>query len=236
MSSINAQIGNLGIFGSVTPASRNSIRYVYLAADGWVGPDHFLPVNGLGNFNFYYLPEGNGFIPGGNYRVYYYAADKITHYGYDTVSYSPNGEHTNGVEVRPFNDPPATPRGVHGVIYGRIDGVAYPIPEAQIFAQPLFQLGQFIVFSRSNANGYFSIYHKNGYEAKFLPVYFFTVPPAEYYRLEMSGTVNGCFFVGTYIDVLWQPANPDNPNDASYFVAEAEYDIGNIYLNLISCQ
>lgn len=238
ISNVSAQIGELGIYGSVPEGSRDSIRYVYLqtvmAYDG--SPDHFLPVNGLGNFNFYYEPSGQGFIPADTYRVWYFAANKTTNYGYDTVSYSPNGGHTNGEEVRPFNDPPGTPRGVHGIIYGRIGGVDYPIPNAQILALPSFQFGQFGVQSRSNGDGFFSLYYKNGYGALFLPVYFQTSPPAEYYNLSIQGSVNNCFFIRSYqYDALWQPYVPDDPDSEHYFVTDAEFDWGNLILTPYSC-
>jgi hypothetical protein len=234
-----AQIGELGVYGSVPEEDAEDIYYVYLQdlyppMEGTV--DHFLPVNGLKNFNFYYSPglsNGIQFLPAGTYRVHYYGADKTTHYGYDQVTYSPNSGHTNGVEVRPFNNPPATPRGVHGIIYGRLDSGDYPLENAQVLALGLFTSA--LVQSRANANGYFSIYYKNGYGAQFLPVYFGTSPPAEYYHLSISGSVNGCFFSGYYSDVLWEPQVPNDPDDAGYFVTDAEWDTEDIFLSSTNC-
>jgi hypothetical protein len=233
-----SQIGELGIYGSVPAANRENIRYVYLqtvmAYDG--SPDHFLPVNGLGNFNFYYKQDGvNGFIPGDTYRVWYYAANKTTNYGYDQVTYSPNSAYTNGVQIRAFNSPPSTARGVHGTVYGRINGVNYPLSNALILSQGFFT--SYTHLSRTNGNGFFSIYYRNGYGANFLPVYYETFPPpVEYYTLYIQGSVNGCNFYETYpADAIWQPLETLYPADPDYYVTDAEYDWGTLVLEPDSC-
>lgn len=236
MFSVNAQIGNLGIYGSAPLEYRDNVRFVNIQAwphfDG--GIDYTLPVNGLTNFNFYYSPDGTGFFPGGVYRLSYLNADRTVAYSHDIVSYSPNKGHTFGLKVRDFNNAPATARGVHGNIFGQIGDIEYPIANAQIIAQSVHQLGTFQ--ARSNGNGYFSLYYKNGFTAEFLPVYYGNPPPAEYYDLYFSGSVNGCFFVGSRVGVvLWFPTNTTNPNSLDYFVAEAEFDLGTIVLNQISC-
>src|SRR5690242_15094273 len=100
------------------PTSRAYVRFVRLEVNNCPGCRYLqvMAVNGLTNFNLYYSVDGLGFFSGGTYKVTYLGADQTTSYGYDVVTYSPNSHHTNGVEVRPFNNPPATPRGIHGTV------------------------------------------------------------------------------------------------------------------------
>ncbi len=119
-----AQIGQLGIYGSAPEAYRSNVRYVllqdYPEFDG--GLIYFLPVNGRSNFNFYYNPEGTGFLPTGTYKLTYLNGTLNTSYGDDIVYYSANSGHTNGVQVRAFYNPPSTPLGVHGVVKVYVPG------------------------------------------------------------------------------------------------------------------
>jgi len=183
-----------------------------------------IPVNGLKNFNFYYNQNGTGFLPAGGYTVTYLSSS-FGYLAHETITYSPNSGHTNGNAVRAFNSPPDTPRGMHGLVYGRIGENVYPIPNAIVYAYPYFTFGSFAVQARTNADGYFSIYTKNGSSAEFLPVYYGTTPPAEYYSFHIQGDLNGCLFIETRSSELWQPDNTTDPSNSSYFVTEAETDL-----------
>ena len=71
---LSAQIGNLGIYGTAPgphATDCGAARYARLEiypditvedGEAW---SYTLPLNGLGNFNFYYAPDGNGFLSGG---------------------------------------------------------------------------------------------------------------------------------------------------------------------------
>lgn len=166
-----SQIGQLGIYGSAPENYRTNVRYVllqdYPEYDG--GLIYFLPVNGRSNFNFYYNPDGTGFLPTGTYKLTYLNGTLNTSYGDDIVYYSANSGHTNGVQIRAFYNPPSTPLGVHGVVKVYVPGgggTTTPLENATIRIRPLG--GGDDVLAQTNANGYFSVYYENDNFGHFL--------------------------------------------------------------------
>lgn len=130
-----------------------------------------LPLNGLKNFNFYYSADGNGFLSGGGYRVNYLNSSGSNCYGSgDIAVYSPNGGHTNGVEVRPFAGTLTEPLGVYGTVLAEIPGgggATTPLVNATVALadpDPLF-----LWKAKTNGNGYFSIYYSSFAPGEFLP-------------------------------------------------------------------
>lgn len=236
LSNVQAQIGDLGIYGSPPATYRDNVRFVRLERYPATGDDvhvQTLPVNGLRNFNFYYAPDGRSFLPGGGYRVFYLGSDEVTVYGHDVVSYAPNSGHTNGTKVRDFNSPPSTPRGLHGRLLGRINGILYPFPNAGITAVGLYQSDPVTVFT--NGDGYFNVYYQNGDARKFL-----AVDPTfghEHYSLIVQGYFHGCSFSEYFpLQALWEPYNAVYPALPSYFVDWAETDVGDLILDASNCE
>lgn len=231
----HAQIGNLGIYGSVPTTNRTNTRYVHIENADTASIGYTIPVNGLKNFNFYYIKEGTGFLPGGSYSVSYLDSSLST-LATEGVNYTPNSGHTNGTQVATaFNDPPSTPRGLHGVFYGRIGGVDYPFADAAVTV-----VGHYLqteIHVRANATGYFDAYYQNGSANAFLPVdashYY-----QEYYNVIVSGNLHGCTFATILpldFGAYWSPYNTTNPSASSYFVTDAETDIGDWFLTPIQC-
>ncbi len=221
---------------------RSSVRFVRLQTypESESALNYILPVNGLTNFNFYYKPDGDGFLSSGDYVVTYLGSNQTTSYGYDIVTYAPNSGHTNGVQVRAFNSPPSNPLGIHGVVYGQTNEFIAPIPDALIFAVPYFTFGTFSVLARTKGNGYFSFYYKNVASGEnsttFLPVFYSTSPPREYYDFLISGSVNGCnFSTSTNYHYIWQPANTTNTSISNYFVADADSDVDSLVIYIWNC-
>lgn len=221
VSSTNAQIGNLGIYGRVPDAHAEDIVYVYLVSHpAWDGsPDHFRPVNGLGNFNLYYTPDGTDFIPSSSYRVWYFGKDKTTTYGYDDVAYTANSGNTNGYQIRAFNNPPSWPVGVHGVVLAKIPGqggttTAHTNATISLAGIP----GFYFYKAKTNGNGYASVYYNSVNSSEFLPY-------SEVYDLKISGTLTfgelECDYLFYDDDaVIWTP-----PEGYVY-----QYDLGTITL------
>lgn len=234
LSTSYAQIGNLGIYGSVPTAYRANTRYVRVEpndTDDAIG--YTIPVNGLKNFNFYYLSSGMGFLPGEHYTVSYLDSTQTTMYGYEIVNYTPNSGHTNGTQVATaFNSSPSTPRGLHGRIYGTIAGVNYLFPNAKVVTVPHLQTTSVEV--RTNDNGNFYAYYQNGNARAFLPIS--TVYGYERYDLIVSGTLGGCSF-SQYInlDAIWEPYNAIDSSLSTYFVDWAETDVGDIVVSNNGC-
>jgi hypothetical protein len=179
--------------------------------------DYVIPVNGLTNFNFYYTSDGTNFLPGGTYKVTYKSLSQSL--GYDIVTYSPNAGHTNGVQVRPFNNPPATPRGINGVLTGYTKlGAVVPLSNITVIALPYFGGNSPRVLT--NADGYFSVYYENDNPNQFLHV---SAPfNYEYYRLIISGVMNGCAYTLTTDPpgFVWDVYTSD-PSSPSYYVLGA---------------
>ncbi len=232
----NAQIGNLGIYGSPVVTIRGNVQYARLDPDlppnaECDGCEQILPLNGLKNFNFWYTPDGKAFLAGGSYKVSYWDANLTTRYGdYDYVSYSPNSTHTNGVQVRAFNNPPSTSLGLHGVIlvYDENNNVV-PLPNADVTAIPVFNQTFGGASVRSNGNGYFSFYYKqSGSPDLFLPVE--SSLGSECYYLIISGSLGKCgyFHIDQLTQYVWAPSNTTNPNSSTYFVDGAETVVDNI--------
>ncbi len=241
MSNTNAQISPLnaplGIYGTVPDGpNRENVHYVYLisepALDG--SPDHFLPVNGLKNFNFYYLPDGTGFIPAGGYRVWYFGANKTTSYGFDDVNYTPNAGYTDGEEVRPFYVPdpePKLPLGVHGVVRGyNAEGQIVDLPGLQVTAyrniNGVLREGK----AKTNGDGFFSVYYgtvgtTSGFlEASPHPTILITTPEE----------IGGCtyFLLDTSGNTIYDPVTGSGAN---YFVSGASAPLGGVGTVVLPC-
>jgi hypothetical protein len=229
LSTSYAQIGNLGIYGSVLPDYRTNARYVHIENADSTSFGYTIPVNGHKNFNFLYLKDGTGFLPGGTYSVSYLDASQST-LASETVNYTPNSGHTNGTQVATaFNDPPSTPRGVHGRIYATIGGVNYLFPNATVTTVPSLQ--SVSVQVKTNDNGNFFTYYQNGNARAFLPIN--TSIGYEFYDLIVSGSLNGCTF-SRYFDLNadWHPVDPSL---STYFVDWAEVDVGDLYVPANGC-
>ena len=162
---INAQIGNLGIYGSAPEAVRQDVFYARLELDlppqyGCESCAYDLPLNGRKNFNFWYGQDGTAFLTGGKYKVSYWNANLTTRYGnYDFVEYWPNGGNTNGVEVRPYNTVTST-RGIYGTVLGYDrNGFIVPLPKLSVTAMPSWDAPSTSV--RTNGDGFFSIYYQH---------------------------------------------------------------------------
>lgn len=229
---ICAQIGTLGIHGCPPALYRENVRFVKLDFNEVDGVHNYiLPVNGLRNFNFFYTPDGTGFLPKGGYTLTYLAANQSTVLGYETVTHTPNSGNTLGTEVRPFNIPQGyetTPRGLHGIVLGNIGGTTVPLQNAQIIG---FPNGGPNVQTRTNGNGYFSIYYQNGTSGTFLSPYSIN------WAIQISGTVNGCSYFRTIPvgDIApWAPSNTGYPAEPSYYVSAAEVVV-DVPVITISC-
>ena len=226
-SSSYAQIGQLGIYGAPTIIVRANVRYVRLE-DYPVCECNFsytLPVNGHKNFNFYYTPDGMGFLPGGGYKVSYLAADQSTVYGYDIVSYSPNSGHTNGVATRAFYDPPSTPLGIHGTVYGYNSGNSSVAPINNL--RVLSILGSEAEYSKTNGNGFFSLYYTHGNTGGFLPA-------GDHWSVRITGYQDGCRYdyYESGDDVIWQPVT--DPSSYGYYVDRSEMNL-DPYIPILPC-
>lgn len=169
---------NYGIYGSApTPAGtpfpcgtpEKATLNEYPEVDP--GLNYTLPLNGSKNFNFYYTPDGNGFLSGGGYRVTYLNASGTNCYGSgDIVTYSPNSDHTNGVQVRPFNNPPATPYGARGYFLAKIPGGGgATTPPTNAVAELAHSAPFYLYKARTNGIGYVSIYYSSYSPGTFLP-------------------------------------------------------------------
>lgn len=237
LSTSYTQIGDLGIYGSPPVSYRDNVRFVRLERYPATGDNvlvQTLPVNGLKNFNFFYTPDGENFLPGGGYRVFYLGSDEVTVYGYDIVSYSPNSSHTDGVKVRDFNSPPSTPRGVHGYVWARINGIDYPFANANIVVYGESPENHHATL-RANGNGFFDAYYTNGLSGSFLPI-----DPNiehEHYNMIVTGSLNGCAFghVFNQLNAICWPLNTNDPTQATYWVTDAEADVGNLILEANNC-
>jgi len=221
-----AQIGELGIYGSPTVIFRASVRYVRLEhyPECECGFFYTLPLNGHKNFNFYYNPDGPGsFLPGGGYKVTYLGADQTTAYGYDIVSYSPNSGHTNGVAVGAFIDPPSSPLGIHGTVYGYNSAHAViPLNNLNVSAR----LGSEVAYAKTNGNGFFSAYYTYGNTATFLPT-------GDHWAVHISGFIDGCGY--DHLDnssVIWQPLT--DPTEYGYYVNGAEMNLDQ-FIPILEC-
>ena len=234
LSTSHAQIGELGIYGCPPASYRDDVRYVKLNYNEVDAVhDYILPVNGLRNFNFLYNPDGQGFLPGGGYTVIYLSANQSTVLGSETITYQPNSGHTNGNAVRPFNNPPSTPRGLHGKVYARIGGVNYPFSNASVHL--LGRTLQNNVDLKANGEGFFSAYYTNGNTGQFLPVNPL-IGGHEHYDIAITGYLSGCgFSIFLPLDAVWEPYNSVYPDLASYFVTDAETDVGDLVVNPNHC-
>jgi hypothetical protein len=219
-----AQIGGisqpLGIYGSVPVASRPNVRFVRVEVNGCSGCRvvQTTPVNGLSNFNIFYTWDGANFLTGGTYKLTYLDASLTTSYGTDIVTYSPNSHHTNGVQVRAFNSPPATPRGIHGIYQGYIPGGGGTVAPLENGTVYISAAGGYYEQARSNGDGYYSIYYDNSYPNSF-------VPAITNWNLYFSLTLNGCAYNDLrQDDIIWNPST--DPNSPNYYVAGAEVDLG----------
>lgn len=205
LSTSQAQIGPslttpLGIYGSVPTDYRANTVYVHVEpndTDNAIG--YTIPVNGRSNFNLYYTHDGNGFLPGEHYTVSYLDSSKSL-LGYEVVNYTPNAKYTTGTQASTaFNNPPSTPRGIHGYVLARIPGgggATAPLYNA------VAQVGDNQVYFnrvRTNGDGYFSIYYSTQYPGQFLA-------PNSHYDLRISGTQDGCFYFWEETDwAIWFP-------------------------------
>jgi len=224
LSTSYAQIGNLGIYGSAPTGSGMDLRYVRLDPYPDIGCEsceYVLPLNGLKNFNFYYTVDGLGFLSGGSYRLTYLDASLVpSGLRGEIVSYTPNADHTNGVTVRDFNPVPTgqpTPLGIHGVIRGYdLSGAVVPIKNALVRTS----IASYIVFARTNGNGFFSVYYANeGPVNQFL----YNAPHPS---LLIHTIQNGCsysYFVPPH-EIVWAPDT--NSSSPGYYVTDAAWNIG----------
>ncbi len=233
LSPLYGQIGYLGVYGSAPAAVRSNVRFVRIEDElQWdPGFSYVMPVNGLTNFNFYYKPDGSGFLPGGDYKVTYLDSTKTVSYGYDIVTYSPNNGHTNGVEVRPFNNSERmAPRGMHGTFLGYVPnggGSVAPIENATVSVVA----GPYSVDVRINAAGLFSIYYTNETPAQFLW-------NVQHWSLVVDGTQYGCTYQTTIPSnsmPFWHPSNTTNPALETYYVESASVPVYIPILSPSSC-
>jgi len=79
---------------------------------------------------------------------------------------------------------------------------------------------------RTNGNGFFSFYYTNGDFGQL-------VPAIDHWSLLISGTLNGCAYQRVYnhAEIFWNPANTTDPSLSSYYVTDAEWDVGNEPIN-----
>jgi hypothetical protein len=225
-----AQIGPLGIYGSAPESIRPYVRYVRLDFYPCTGCRTILiaPLNGLKNFNIYYTADGMGFLSGGGYKLTYVDASLTTSYGYDIVTYSPNVGHTNGVQVRPFNIPPpfpTSPRGIHGIVNGyNAGGSIVPLHDLTV----LGSLGSDSQYTKTNGDGYFSLYYSYAIPIGFLGA-------GDHRTLYITGGQDGCYYSYTLsgANVLWSPDT--DPNSSSYYVSGAEMDLAGL-IPTLPCQ
>lgn len=238
VTSIYAQIGNLGIYGSAptpesTPFTCGEPRYARLspypdltAGEGIPSTNwtYTLPLNGPKNFNFYYSSDGMGFLSGGGYSVTYLNSGNVNCYGNpDIVTYRNFGPHTSGVQVRPFNPPPpggATTVGIHAIVRAMIPGgggtTTVPLEDATAYTIT----GGYLINARTNGNGYFSLYYGNANPNIFLP-------DINHPDVYIAGVYNGCTYTWFDPSPLWEPES--DPNSPAYYANEgAESNLGTI--------
>lgn len=251
LTSANAQIGpspdatntpNYGIYGSApkaesTPFTCGEPAFATInlypdttQGDGIPPWSQTVPLNGYKNFNFYYNDSGTGFLSGGGYIVTYTNASGTNCYGSgDIVSYSPNGNHTNGTQVRPFylgttGYEMTIPRGVHGLVLVKIPGGG-GTTTALANATATLTLGVLTWREKTNGIGYVDVYYSSRLPGTFLP---YAEQP---YDLSISGVKTfgslTCTFtysspIGPY--VIWRP-------DGSYVNLGAEFDFGTLTLS-----
>jgi len=230
LTSLNAQIGNLGIYGGApTPASTpftcgtptKANLQTYPEVDE--GVNITIPLNGHKNFNFFYTEDGNGFLAGGGYKVTYLNSSGTNCYGSgDIITYSPNSGHTNGAQVRAFNNS-SGPYGVYGTVLAKIPGgggTTTPLENATA----TLTLSALTWKEKTNGNGYVNIYYSSREPGTFLP---YAGPP---YDLAVSGMMSfgslKCTYtytnpIGPY--VIWRP-------DDTYVNLGAVYDFGTLTL------
>lgn len=232
-----AQIGELGIWGCPPASYRDHVRRVKIEPNDTDAPiGYTIPVNGHKNFNFLLLQDGSAFLPAGHYTVSYWNADLTTLYGDEIVNYLPNSGHTMGTKVRDFNIPPGyqtTPRGLHGIVYGRIGGVNYIFHDASV--NVIGRTLHYVVNLRTNGDGYFSAYYTNGYAGEFLRVNPI-IGGYERYDVIITGYLNGCGFSSYLpIDAVWEPLNSVYPDMLTYFTWDAETDVGDLVITPNNC-
>lgn len=199
---------NYGIYGSApTPGTCGTpvwaILEDYPEVEG--GLYYKLPLNGLGNFNFWYTYDGNGFLSGGSYKVTYRNLYNVNCYGTgDLVTnppYSPNSAHTNGRQVRPFNLAGGyytTPFGIHGIALAQIPGrggATAPLENAS--ANAGHNDYYFPYKSRTNGIGWFSIYYTSLTDNGFI-----LRNPSNYF-VRITGNYMGCNYMWTSPEFLW---------------------------------
>lgn len=234
LSTSYAQIGSLGIYGSAPEAVWSNVRYARLDPDvpPWAesdGSEYIMPLNGHKNFNFYYVPGGNGFLGGGNYKISYWNASLTTRYGeYEYVTYSPNSDYTNGIQVRAFNDPPSSGHflGIHANVYGYAPGGQTVVPLNNMSVTST--LGSYTDHARTNGNGYFSLYYADGFH----PGTF--LPSGDHWHIIIYGSQNGCtyFHYEDGTNNVWAPDT--DPNSSGYYVSNAEMDMTS-YIPILTC-
>lgn len=231
VTSLHAQIGSLGIYGSAPAGIQPNVFYARLDPDvpPWAqceGCEQYLPLNGHKNFNFWYTPDGSGFLSPGNYKVSYWNESLTTQYGgYDYVYYPPDSTHTSGVQVRPFSSyvPEAPPRGIYGNITGfnRL-GQVVALPNLTVTAA-LQANPNYTASVRTNGAGFFSIYYRQESLQGFLQPADF---PA-YYDVLITGTLGRCRYSRLIESVDYNPTNASIPTLPSYY-----YDFASAAVNI----
>lgn len=228
----------VGIYGSVPQPGMPTIRFARIYQPITTSTDiidYSIPINGLGNFVFYYAPTSNGFLPGGNYCINYLGADRITSYGLDCVTYTPNSGFTNGVEVRPLNPGAGGPLGIQGTVLGYVNDFTgsriEPLTNAFLLLQETG--GPYEAVGTTNGNGFFSFYYTGGTEQNFVPR---PTQPQGYYQLIIYAQRDNCTYTYTAFPLYYFLTNTTNPNLSSYFVTNARTVVDIPILQPFNCQ
>jgi hypothetical protein len=207
-----------GIYGGGPPSELGTFRYIQL--QGASGSTYTLPLNGILNYVAYYIPASGAFIPGGEYSLYYLnSAEKVVGTA-GTVTYSPNSEYTNGIEVSAPNPGAPGALGIQGTF--TVGGYDFQGASVRLVSGS----NSTVATATTNGNGFFSLYYGNSpaTDSGFIAPgsytveinYIFREPP----HCEESYSAN--------IPVTYAPSNTSNPALASYYVTNAAVNLGTI--------
>ncbi len=212
-----------GIYGG-GPSSdlgKGVIRYVEFVNS--TGNSYTYPLNGILNYVGYYAPANGTFIPGGDYSIQYLNANKTVVTPVATVSYSPNPEYTNGVEVTPPNPGADGALGIQGVVDfdgGPVEGVSARLYSSNTSNATL------IAEATTNGDGFFSLYY--GVNPNIATGFI----PAGTYTLIVGNDEPGCGgpvpVLGAKLTVTYSPTNTTKPDLQSYYVDGAVTNVGTI--------
>jgi hypothetical protein len=181
--SAQAPFLGLGVYGGVPAPDRHrgevaSVRLPRLGSSQQ-RPQIVLPLNGLLDYNFYYLPTHqlgeNALLPAGVYRIDYLDVfGNILPAG--SVLFHPGADFTNGVQV-PGNPPNSgsweilvAPLGVQGTVSFTVGPSGEPRPLKDVTVELVSaSTGKLIESAVTNGQGFYSFYYTFGVNAGFLP-------------------------------------------------------------------